>query len=308
MRAKVIAAGILISAAAAFGQAGAPPAMKNMATSADVQALIARAKVEIKPGEMKSLPIVSLAPYSVGLEYRNGPVAPMLHEKQAELVYVIEGAGTLTVGGTLVGEKRTNATNLGGTAIQGGTDYALSKGDFFFIPEVTPHVWTPKSRPLVTMSLHLDRPLPGARQAPAPAAMKNMATSADVQALIARAKKEIKPGEPFKGYPIVGLAPYSVGLEYRPGSVPPAIHEKQAELFYVIQGKGTLTVGGTLVNEKRTNPTNLAGTAIQGGKSYSLSKGAFFFVPENTPHQWTPVGGSIVTMSLHLPRPLPAAQ
>lgn len=164
MRVRVIAVGILMAAAATtFGQAPAPATMKNMATSADVQALIARAKAEIKPGEMKSIPIVSLAPYSVGLEYRNGPVAPMLHEKQAELVYVIEGTGTLTVGGTLVGEKRTNATALGGTGIQGGTDYALSKGDFFFISEATPHVWTPKGGPLVTMSLHLDRPVPAAQ-------------------------------------------------------------------------------------------------------------------------------------------------
>ena len=147
-----------------------------------------------------------------------------------------------------------------------------------------------------------------AAAAPAPASMKTMATSADVQALIARAKAEIKPDEPFKGYPIVGLAPYSVGLEYRPGVVPPAVHEKQAELFYVIQGSGTLTVGGTLVDGKRTNPTNLSGTAIQGGTNYSLSKGDFFIVPENTPHQWVPVGGPLVTMSLHLNHPLPPAQ
>ena len=145
-------------------------------------------------------------------------------------------------------------------------------------------------------------------QAPAPASMKSMATSADVQALIAKAKAEIKPGEVSKSYTIVGLAPYVVGLEYRPGSVLPAIHEKQAELFYVIQGSGTLTVGGTLVDEKRTNPSNLGGTAIKGGTSYSLSQGDFYIVPEGTPHQWVPVGGPLVTMSLHLDRPLPAAQ
>lgn len=145
-------------------------------------------------------------------------------------------------------------------------------------------------------------------QAPAPAAMKNMATSADVQALIARGKAEIKPGDVFKSYTIVSLAPYTVGLEYRVAMNPPSVHEKEAELFYVIEGSGTLTVGGTLVNEKRTNSSNLAGTVIQGGTSYSLSKGDFFFVPEKTPHQWTPVGGPVVDMSLHVSRPLPAAQ
>jgi mannose-6-phosphate isomerase-like protein (cupin superfamily) len=143
---------------------------------------------------------------------------------------------------------------------------------------------------------------------PPPAAMNNMATSADVQALIAKAKSEIKPGDAMKGYTIVSLAPYTVGLEYRVGIVPPSVHENQAELFYVLEGSGTLTMGGTLVNEKRTNPSNLGGTAIQGGTNYSLSKGDFFLVPEGQPHMWTPVGGPLVDMSLHLNRPLPAVQ
>ncbi len=142
--------------------------------------------------------------------------------------------------------------------------------------------------------------------APAPA-MKNLATSADVQALIAKARSELKPGDPYKGETIVKLAPYTVALEYRASRVPPAIHETEAELFYVIEGSGTLTVGGTLTDEHRTNPSNLGGASIQGGTDYSLTKGDFYFVPEGTPHLWTPVGGPLVTMSMHLARPAIAA-
>jgi mannose-6-phosphate isomerase-like protein (cupin superfamily) len=143
--------------------------------------------------------------------------------------------------------------------------------------------------------------------APAPAAMKNLATAADVQALIAKARSELKPGEPFKSETIVKLAPYTVALEYRASRVPPSIHETEAELFYVIEGSGTLTVGGKLTDEHRTNPTNLGGSSIQGGTDYSLTKGDFYFVPEGTPHLWTPVGGPLVTMSMHLARPVTAA-
>jgi mannose-6-phosphate isomerase-like protein (cupin superfamily) len=164
MRMKMLFVGILMAAVPVFGQTPSPGTMKNMATSADVRALIAKAKAEIKPGEMyKGYPIVRLAPYTVDLEYRTGPVAPSIHETQAELFYVIDGKGTLTVGGTLEGQKRTNAANIGGTSIQDGTAYNLSKGDFFFVPEDTPHGWVPKGGPLVTMSLHLNRPVPGAR-------------------------------------------------------------------------------------------------------------------------------------------------
>jgi mannose-6-phosphate isomerase-like protein (cupin superfamily) len=136
--------------------------------------------------------------------------------------------------------------------------------------------------------------------------MKNMATAADVRALIAKAKSERKKGDTYKGETIVQIAPYNVSLEYRVLPVPPAIHEKQAELFYVLQGSGTLTVGGKLTDEKRTSPGNLGGTAIVGGAKYSLTKGDFYFVAEGLPHMWTPVGGPIVTMSLHLAHPVPA--
>jgi mannose-6-phosphate isomerase-like protein (cupin superfamily) len=142
---------------------------------------------------------------------------------------------------------------------------------------------------------------------PPAAAMKNLATSADVQALIAKARSELKPGDPYKGETIVKLAPYTVSLEYRALPVPPSIHETEAELFYVIQGSGTLTVGGTLTEQHRTNPSNLGGTSIQSGTDYSLTKGDFYFVPEGVPHMWTPVGGPLVTMSMHLPRPAAAA-
>ena len=152
--------------------------------------------------------------------------------------------------------------------------------------------------------------LPAFAQSPAAPpglpAMKTMATAADVQALIAKAKSEMKQGDTYKGETIVQIAPYNVSLEYRALPVPPAIHEKQAELFYVLEGSGALTVGGKLTDEKRTNAGNLGGTAIVGGASYSLTKGDFYFVAEGLPHMWTPVGGPIVTMSLHLAHPVAA--
>ncbi len=54
---------------------------------------------------------------------------------------------------------------------------------------------------------------------------------------------------------------------------PAAVHEKEAELFYVIDGSATLITGGKLVNEKRTNAENLTGTAIEGWKVASGRQG-----------------------------------
>ena len=140
-------------------------------------------------------------------------------------------------------------------------------------------------------------------QQPAAQAMKTFASSADVAALIAKAKAERKADQPLFAQPIVTLAPYNASLEYRAAVGPAAQHDTEAEMFYVIEGSATLMTGGKLVSEKRTNAENLSGTAIEGGSSRPVAKGDFIIVPEKTPHWFSAINGTIVLMSLHLPRP-----
>jgi mannose-6-phosphate isomerase-like protein (cupin superfamily) len=142
----------------------------------------------------------------------------------------------------------------------------------------------------------------GLAQQPSAQTMKTFASSSDVQALIENAKKIRKEGQPLVSQPIVQLAPINANLEYRPAVGTAAIHEKEAELFYVVDGAATLVTGGKLVNEKRTNAENLSGTAIEGGAMQTVAKGDFFIVPENTAHWFSDIKGSLVLMSLHIPR------
>lgn len=138
------------------------------------------------------------------------------------------------------------------------------------------------------------------------AAMKTFTASAEVTALIAQAKAQRKDDQPLVGLPILSMAPYRATLEYRAGNSPPAKHD-DAEMFYVIEGTGTLITGGALVDEKRLNPTNLRGTSISGGASQTLAKGDFFIVGGSIAHQIMPTGGApIVVMSVHFPIPAPA--
>jgi mannose-6-phosphate isomerase-like protein (cupin superfamily) len=75
-------------------------------------------------------------------------------------------------------------------------------------------------------------------------------------------------------------------------------------MFYVIEGSGTLTTGGKLAGEKRTNAANLSGTGIDNGSSRHVAPGDFVIVPENTPHWFNKVDGeALVMMSIHMPRP-----
>ena len=132
--------------------------------------------------------------------------------------------------------------------------------------------------------------------------MKTYASSADVAALITKAMSERKDGQPLVAERILQLPPYNANLEYRASVGPAAVHEREAEMFYVIDGSATMVTGGKLVKETRTNAENLSGTGIEGGSSRSIAKGDFIIVPENTPHWFSAINGTLVVMSLHVPR------
>jgi hypothetical protein len=78
-------------------------------------------------------------------------------------------------------------------------------------------------------------------------------------------------------------------------------------MFYVIDGSGTLITGGKLVGETK-NGDNLSGTAIEGGTPQAVAKGDFIIVPENTGHSFSEIKSTLVLMSFHVPRPVPAGQ
>jgi mannose-6-phosphate isomerase-like protein (cupin superfamily) len=133
--------------------------------------------------------------------------------------------------------------------------------------------------------------------------MKVFSSAGDVQALLAKAKAERKEGQVMAAEHILSLAPYTVNLEYRPVEGAVAVHETEAELVYVLDGSGTLTTGGKVMGEKRTNPKNLSGTSIDGGSAQAIGKGDFAIIPEGTPHQFKPSSGALVLMTFHVPRP-----
>jgi mannose-6-phosphate isomerase-like protein (cupin superfamily) len=138
-------------------------------------------------------------------------------------------------------------------------------------------------------------------QQPAPPT-RTYSSSTDVAALLAKAKADHKDGQATVVENILRLAPYSANLEYRTAVGPAAVHEREAEMFYVLEGSATLVTGGKLANEKRTNAENLTGTAIEGGTPQAVAKGDVVIVPENTPHWFSAINGSVVLMSLHVPR------
>ena len=140
---------------------------------------------------------------------------------------------------------------------------------------------------------------------PAPAPARMFMNQKEIMGLIDKAKADRKGDAPLVAEPILSMAPYRAQLEYRPGTSPAAVHEKDAELMVVLQGAGNIVTGGKLVDEKRNNANNLGGSSITGGNSQAVVVGDMLIVPANTPHQVIPTGGApIVLMTMHVPHPI----
>jgi mannose-6-phosphate isomerase-like protein (cupin superfamily) len=134
--------------------------------------------------------------------------------------------------------------------------------------------------------------------APAPAPLQGgHVSAAEVAAIAARQPKDRNGNQAF-----LQLAPYTVTMEHRV-NVPQnaAVHEKEAELFYVIDGKGTMVTGGKLVNPTR-NGDNLTAATVEGGTAKEMAKGDFLLVAEGVPHWFSKIDGEMTLMTLHLPR------
>lgn len=76
-----------------------------------------------------------------------------------------------------------------------------------------------------------------------------------------------------------------------PGHV--ELHDKETDVFYVVEGEATFITGGKMVGSKVTSPGQRMGTDIQGGVVYHLTKGDVMVIPAGVPHWFKEVPHSI---------------
>jgi mannose-6-phosphate isomerase-like protein (cupin superfamily) len=161
MRAQLLAFTFLATAMAssALAQQAASPATTFM-NNKEIMGLVDKAKADRKgDAPLVAEPILSLAPYRAQLEYRPAKAPAAVHEKDAELMVVLEGTGDIVTGGKLAEEKRVNANNLSGPSITGGNSQSVVKGDMLIVPANTPHQVIPTGgAPIVLMTLHVPYP------------------------------------------------------------------------------------------------------------------------------------------------------
>ena len=100
-----------------------------------------------------------------------------------------------------------------------------------------------------------------------------------------------------KGGPIAKGAGFIVSANQRRGPGQVEVHEKETDIFQIIDGEATMVTGGKLIGGKQTKPGQWLGTSIEGGTTHHLSKGDIVTVPAGTPH-WFPEVPKIINYSL----------
>jgi mannose-6-phosphate isomerase-like protein (cupin superfamily) len=143
---RVVLAAILLLAAFAEASAQTPiPATDVRAT--DIEAFLNQLPEDVVSD--RPIRVVDVGSHHMGVygvlrpeEIRGDAI---LHEvARSETYYMLDGAGTLVTGGSLVNPRRTDpqSTSVRGDAIEGGVSRRVVPGDMVIIPGGTPHWWS----------------------------------------------------------------------------------------------------------------------------------------------------------------------
>jgi glc operon protein GlcG len=86
------------------------------------------------------------------------------------------------------------------------------------------------------------------------------------------------------GATLVDTADFRVAASRRDGAGVAEIHATETDIFYVLEGKATLIVGGEVVDARQTAPNEIRGASIRGGESRELRTGDVITIPRGVPH------------------------
>ena len=132
-------------------------------------------------------------------------------------------------------------------------------------------------------------------QQAAPATRGTPATYLSNAELTAAIKKAAAGTTNMVSTPVKNTDQYRINIVHRSQAAGAIAHAVGTELHHIVDGSGTLVTGGTIVR-----PTGgAAGAAtIQGGETRRVAKGDVILIPENTPHWYSQVDGSITYLEV----------
>ena len=106
---------------------------------------------------------------------------------------------------------------------------------------------------------------------------------------IIRAREQDR-GIALKTY--LGAPGYSATVVRRTRAGSAEVHRNVSDVWYVIDGGGTLVTGGSLVGARETEPGELRGQSVSGGTARRIAKGDLIGIPSGIPHWVSAIDGA----------------
>jgi glc operon protein GlcG len=91
-----------------------------------------------------------------------------------------------------------------------------------------------------------------------------------------------KAGE--TGAVLIEDAAFRVAASRRDGPGAAELHATETDIFYVLEGRATVVIGGDIVDARETSPTETRGSAIRGGDAHEIGPGDVLTIPRGVPH------------------------
>jgi len=116
--------------------------------------------------------------------------------------------------------------------------------------------------------------------------------------LLERARQLQARAETSNGSASETLQKYGVDytmLSFRSKDGGAELHEKNADIFVILDGNATLLWGGELVDPKSSAPGEVQGSGVTHATTTHLAKGDIIHIPANTPHQMLVAKGDTIT-------------
>jgi mannose-6-phosphate isomerase-like protein (cupin superfamily) len=107
--------------------------------------------------------------------------------------------------------------------------------------------------------------------------------------------------------PLPRTPSYFIAAQNRTGKPQPAeAHANRAQFYVVLDGSGTIVVGGEVPNSAQTSPIERRGQpgqSIVGGTPYRVKTGDMLLIPKNTWHSAEPDPGGLRYVLVNLIEP-----
>ena len=125
-------------AAATFGEGSMTPTGATYLDSSAVAAAFA-----------KGAPLLEVGGYKIHASRRVEPGRAEVHERDTDVIYVLEGTATIETGGAVEAGETVAPSEIRGAAIRGGEARTLRPGDVMVVPNGVPHRFTAVSAPFL---------------------------------------------------------------------------------------------------------------------------------------------------------------